>query len=658
MSRLDLAPGIARLQGPILVLGASGFIGANLFRTLLAVRDDVYGTATRSASWRLEHVPDRHVAVVDLLVDANLDALLARVKPRTIFNCVAYGAYSFETDSRQIFQTNFTFNARLLNRLDRANLSCYVHAGTSSEYGENAAGPREDALPAPNSEYAVSKAACANLLSFVGRKRQLPCANLRLYSVYGPLEDSSRVIPAVVASGLQGKYPEFVDADVSRDFVYIDDACEAFIQTALNLTPEHYGESFNVGSGRNTTMRELAQIAGGVFAIRGEPVFSSMPNRHWDLQRWFANVEKARDVLGWQARTELRDGLRSTAEWYGALADKDRYHASSKRFGVDTVYSVTAVVACYKDNLAIPQMYERLVAVFERLRIDYEIIFVNDNSPDDSEEVIRAITARDRRVVGISHSRNFGSQACFRSGMQLASKNACVLLDGDLQDPPELIERFVEQWRDGYDVVYGRRAQREATWFMSVAARLFYRLFDYFSYIRIPKDAGDFSLIDKRVVQWILQFPERDFFLRGVRAFVGFRQIGVDYIRPRRAFGISTNNLIANINWAKKGIFGFSNTPLNILSFAGSALLMLTMILAAVQVATRLLFPALTPPGITTILLAILFFGSLNLFGLAVLGEYIAKIVEEVKRRPQFIRRTIITGGEARPASDLPPVRT
>ena len=180
MSRLDLAPGIARLQGPILVLGASGFIGANLFRTLLAVRDDVYGTATRSASWRLEQVPDRHVAVVDLLVDANLDALLARVKPRTIFNCVAYGAYSFETDSRQIFQTNFTFNAKLLNRLDRANLSCYVHAGTSSEYGENAAGPREDALPAPNSEYAVSKAACANLLSFVGRKRQLPCAKLRL----------------------------------------------------------------------------------------------------------------------------------------------------------------------------------------------------------------------------------------------------------------------------------------------------------------------------------------------------------------------------------------------------------------------------------------------------------------------------------------------
>src|SRR5205085_9335526 len=137
-------------------------------------------------------------------------------------------------------------------------------------------------------------------------------------------------------------------------------------------------------------------------------------------------------------------------------------------------------------------------------------------------EVIRTITRNDRRVIGISHSRNFGSQSAFRSGMELASKNAVVLLDGDLQDPPELIEQFVSKWREGFDVVYGRRVKREAPWHMRVAYKAFYRLFDRFSYIRIPHDAGDFALMDKRVVRSPLPFPERDLFIRRVRAFAGF----------------------------------------------------------------------------------------------------------------------------------------
>ena len=650
---MDFAHKIGQLQGPILVLGASGFIGASLLKAILRHRDDVYGTARQFGSWRLENVPDQHVIVGDLLVDANLDELLAKVKPRVVFNCVAYGGYSFETDRQLIFETNFNLTARLLSRLEQSGLAAYVHAGSSSEYGDAAAGPREDALPAPNSDYAVSKLACAHLLQFVGRKHQLPCANLRLYAVYGPLEDASRLIPNVVRHGLEGRHPELVGADVSRDFLYVDDACEAFVQTAISLTREHYGESFNIGSGHKTTIRDLAATAGRLFSISTAPVFSSMPNRAWDVVDWFANIDKAKQVLGWQPRTALAEGLIATAEWYRGLDSHERYQRSSKRFGLDTTHSVTAIVACYKDNLAIPGMYQRLKAMFDRAGIDYEIVFVNDSSPDDTEDVIRTITREDRRVVGISHSRNFGSQASFRSGMEIATKNACVLLDGDLQDPPELIEEFIAKWREGYDVVYGRRSRREASLFMRVATKTFYRVFDYFSYVPIPHDAGDFSLLDKRVVQWILRFPERDFFLRGVRAFVGFRQCGVDYHRPKRAFGESTNSLASNINWAKKGIFAFSNTPLNILSFAGSVMLLCTLLLAAVQLAGRLLFPNQTPRGITTVLLAVLFFGSVNLFGLAVLGEYIAKIFEEVKQRPRFIRRSIIKNGESRAAGDV-----
>jgi nucleoside-diphosphate-sugar epimerase/glycosyltransferase involved in cell wall biosynthesis len=646
-----LSEKIHRLQGPILVLGASGFVGANLLRSVIAMRQDVYGTTTRKPAWRLEDLPDDHVRMVDLLIDSNLDALLDEIRPRTIFDCVAYGAYSFETDSQLIYRTNFHFLTRLLSRLESRSIACFVHAGSSSEYGDAAAGPAEDDPTRPNSDYAVSKIAAANLIYYYGKRKQFSCANLRLYSVYGPFEDSARLIPNLIRHGLEGRYPEFVNPAVSRDFVYVDDVTEAFVDTALNLAPADYGESFNIGTTRKTTIGEVATRSRELFGIAAEPSFT-MPERSWDVQDWYANIDKARTRLGWEPRTCFCKGLERTAEWYRQIPDQSKYLKSSKKYGLDTVYSVSAIIACYKDNLAIPIMYERLKATFIKLNIDFEIIFVNDCSPDDTQEVIRAISRNDRRVLGISHSRNFGSQAAFRSGMEIASKNACVLLDGDLQDPPEIIEQFVALWREGHEVVYGRRIKREASLFMQVAYKAFYRVFDYFSYIPIPHDAGDFSLLDKRVMQAILQFPERDLFLRGVRAFAGFKQAGVDYVRPERMFGVTTNSLLKNIGWAKKGILSFSNTPLNMLSAAGSVLFLISLVLIVAEVLLRLIAPQLTPRGLTTTLILILFFGAGNLFAIALLGEYIAKIFEEVKHRPLFIRSHLIRDGEVRPSFD------
>ena len=321
---------------------------------------------------------------------------------------------------------------------------------------------------------------------------------------------------------------------------------------------------------------------------------------------------------------------------------------SSKRFGLDTKHSVSAIIACYKDGQAIPIMYERLKKTFAGLNVDHEIIFVNDCSPDDSEEVIRSISRNDRRVLGISHSRNFGSQAAFRSGMEIATKNSCVLLDGDLQDPPELIEQFVGKWREGFDVVYGRRVKREAPLPMQIGYKLFYRLFDTFSYIKIPRDAGDFSLIDRRVAEAMLRFPERDLFLRGVRAYAGFRQIGVDYVRPERMFGRTTNSLLKNLGWAKKGILSFSYVPLDIMSSSAIILCGISLLMILGQLLAKLLFPQLAPRGFATLIILIVFFGSLNVLAVSVAGEYIAKIFEEVKQRPHFIRRSIIRDGEVR----------
>jgi dolichol-phosphate mannosyltransferase len=236
--------------------------------------------------------------------------------------------------------------------------------------------------------------------------------------------------------------------------------------------------------------------------------------------------------------------------------------------------------------------------------------------------------------------------------MEVSTKNSVVLLDGDLQDPPEIIEEFVAQWRNGYDVVYGRRIKRQASLLMQMSYKAFYRIFDYFSFVRIPHDAGDFSLMDRRVVDAVLRFPERDLFLRGVRAFAGFRQTGVNYNRPDRMFGRSTNNLWKNLGWAKKGILAYSRVPLDLLSAVGAGMFVITLVLMAGQVLLRLLAPQLVPRGITTLLLVVMLFGALNLFAIGVIGEYMAKVFEEVKRRPLFIRRSVIRNGEVRPAAD------
>jgi nucleoside-diphosphate-sugar epimerase/glycosyltransferase involved in cell wall biosynthesis len=642
---------VGRLKGPILVLGASGFVGANIFRAIGRHRDDVHGTTTRLPAWRLDGCARDRIHQTDLLIDSNLDHLLDAVNPKSIFDCVAYGAYSFERQIQLIHRTNFDFRIKLMERLLNRDTAMYVHAGSSSEYGDNSAGPDELDHLEPNSHYSVSKASTALLISYYGRHCKLPCANLRLYSVYGPLEDSSRLIPNLVKKGLEGSFPEFVSPDTSRDFIYIDDVVSAFIATANRIKPTDYGCSFNIGSGKQTTIAELAKIATEVFEIKEAPRFT-MPNRNWDLNTWFAKNELAKNRLAWEPTVSITQGLSQTASWMKSIEDLGAYERSSKIHGIDVKYSVSAIIACYKDAEAIPIMYSRLTDVFHRLNIDYEIIFVNDCSPDNSEGVIQNISRNDRRVLGISHSRNFGSQAAFMSGMAIANKNSCVLLDGDLQDPPEIIEQFVEKWREGFDVVYGRRVKREAPVLMQIAYKAFYRVFDYFSYIPVPHDAGDFSLMDRKVVNAILSFPERDLFLRGVRAFAGFKQTGVDYVRPERMFGKSTNNLLKNLGWAKRGILSFSNSPLNMISFTGISLLFFTTIIAALQIVLRIVKPEWVPQGVTTILLAIMFFGSLSIFSIAVLGEYLAKVFEEVKQRPLYIRRSIVENGEVRSVVD------
>ena len=641
-----LQANIRALRGPILVTGASGFIGANLFRLIASVRSDVYAVVPHEKNWRLAEVGDEQVVAVDLNDAAATKNLVESVAPQTVFDCVAYGAYSFEEDPGLIHRTNYVSIVSLVSLLTQRPFSAFVHAGSSSEYGENCTAPSEDSPCEPNSHYAVSKVAAASYLRYMGRYRDFPCVNLRLYSVYGALEDTSRLIPNLLRQALRGKLPPLVDARTSRDFVHVDDVCAAFVMAAAQMNPQLYGDSFNIGSGAKTTIGELAELTRRAFSVSDEPSFGSMEGRSWDLADWYADPDKARRVLGWHAAVSLEQGLRSMADWVAALTDEE-FASSSKKEPDSRRRSVSAIIACYRDGEAIPVMHRRLTEVFRKLGVDYEIIFVNDGSPDDSAQVIQELSTTDPHVIGISHSRNFGSQMAFRSGMELSTKESVVLLDGDLQDPPDLIEQFHAQWKQGYDVVYGRRVQREMSWYWGALYKAFYRVFAAFSYVHIPLDAGDFSLMDRRVVGWLLNCPERDLFVRGLRAYVGFRQTGVDYVRPERMFGRSTNSLLRNIDWAKKGIFSFSNTPLTLLTSIGVVSLALSTLAAIVVALLRLLIPDIAPRGTTTLLITILMFGSLNLFAIGLVGEYVAKIMVEVKGRPRLIRAALIRHGKS-----------
>ena len=308
---------------------------------------------------------------------------------------------------------------------------------------------------------------------------------------------------------------------------------------------------------------------------------------------------------------------------------------------------ISCIIACYKDEQAIPIMYQRIVDTFKKIEADYEIIFVNDSSPDDSINVIKKISSQDKKVIGINHRRNFGSQSVFLSGMKVSTGDAVVLLDGDLQDPPELIETFFNKWQEGFNIVYGVRSKREVSILTQFMYKSFYKIFNKVASFKVPVDAGDFSLIDRESVNEILNFNEFDIFLRAIRAYIGGNQIGVPYFRPERMFGKSTNNFLKNIGWATKGILNVSRVPLTLVSFVGAILFMIGSLTSVVFLLLSIL--GVIEIGLEVITITLIlnaFLGLISLISIAVIGEYVGRILEETKHRPRFLVASFVQNGE------------
>jgi UDP-glucose 4-epimerase len=299
-----------------LVTGGAGFVGAALTRRLLAEGHRVeLLLRPGSDTWRLDDIR-RSFAVqeADLRDRQAVRAAVASAAPDWIFHLAAHGAYSWQTDTRGIFESNALGTLHLVDTCVDQGFEAFVHAGSSSEYGLKDHPPSEEEVPEPNSDYAVAKVTATLLCRQRAVQHGLHLATLRLYSVYGPWEDPRRLMPVLVAHGLRGELPPLVDPDTARDFVHVEDVCDAFLLTASKRVPGSDGV-FNVGSGTQTTLRQVVDIARHALNISASPNWGSHAPRSWDTNVWVADAAKIARELGWEAQMNLEDGIRNLAEW-------------------------------------------------------------------------------------------------------------------------------------------------------------------------------------------------------------------------------------------------------------------------------------------------------------------------------------------------------
>lgn len=322
------------------------------------------------------------------------------------------------------------------------------------------------------------------------------------------------------------------------------------------------------------------------------------------------------------------------------LPIESRRTSSNRPGGSGSGPLLSVVVPCFNEEEVICDTNRRLAAALEQVPLNLEIIYVDDGSSDSTPKLLRQLQEGDEHIRVVRFSRNFGHQMAITAGLEHASGDAVVIIDADLQDPPEVIREFVEKWMDGYDVVYGVRAEREGeTAFKLWTAKLFYRCMAGLSDTRIPVDTGDFRLMDRRVVDALLGMPERDRFVRGMVSWLGFSQIGISYHREARTAGTTKFSFFKMLRFAMDGIFSFSVLPLRIatwIGFAASGLAILGIVIVVVE---RLMGVHGLVKGWTSILIAVLFIGGVQLICMGIIGEYVGRTYGESKRRPLYVLR-------------------
>jgi glycosyltransferase involved in cell wall biosynthesis len=295
------------------------------------------------------------------------------------------------------------------------------------------------------------------------------------------------------------------------------------------------------------------------------------------------------------------------------------------------------VIPVWNEEKVLPVLYERMTQVMDSTGEPWELIFVNDGSRDRSLELLHELHQRDPRIKVLNFSRNFGHQIAITAGSDYADGDAVIIMDADLQDPPEVVLRLIEKWREGYDVAYAVRTKRAGeTWFKLFTASVFYRLIRSIADVEIPLDAGDFRLMDRRVVLAMRQLRERNRFMRGLSSWVGFKQVAVEYERAARFAGETKYPLRKMLRLANNAITSFSHVPLQLATYTGFVLAVVSLVGILVAIIARLSgISALS--GQATTLVSVLFLGGIQLIFLGIIGEYLGRIYDEVKNRPLYI---------------------
>jgi dolichol-phosphate mannosyltransferase len=299
---------------------------------------------------------------------------------------------------------------------------------------------------------------------------------------------------------------------------------------------------------------------------------------------------------------------------------------------------LSVVIPCYNEEAVIVETHRRLTHTLGTLSLDeFELLYVDDGSRDGTPMILRGLQAADPRVRVLRFSRNFGHQTAVSAGLEHARGDAVVLIDADLQDPPEVIGEMLERWREGYDVAYGRRLERAGeTAFKRGTAKAFYRLLNRLSDTEIPLDVGDFRLMDRKVVDALVAMPERARFIRGMVSWVGFRQVAVPYGRAERVAGETKYPLFKMLRLAVDGVTSFSTAPLRLASYVGVASSVVALVGIVYALATRLLTDRWVP-GWAALFVAVLFVGGVQLLGLGIIGEYVGRVYDEAKGRPLYL---------------------
>lgn len=304
--------------------------------------------------------------------------------------------------------------------------------------------------------------------------------------------------------------------------------------------------------------------------------------------------------------------------------------------------NLNIVVPLYNETAVFSHLVERVTGVMDQSKEHIQTIFIDDGSSDNTAELIRNLCKKDDRFIGVILSRNFGHQLALTAGMaHVNASDAVLVMDGDLQDPPELIAEFYEKYKQGYDVVYAIRKKRKEGLLKRIAYKSFYRLMQRISYAEIPLDSGDFSMISRRVVDHLNEMPEESRFIRGMRSWVGYKQIGVEYDRDERQEGESKYPFSQLLKLALNGIFNFSEFPIKVLTKMGGFAILASILYLIYTLVMRFVYHDVQS-GFTALLFVIILFGGIQLIALGLLGEYILKIFFQVKNRQLFIVKEII----------------